>query len=95
MVEINDRLRRVFDVVCSKHCRHRKGKSCELMEQQAKLEWCPIGEWWDLNHYLNNVDELTLKIMTKLRENQEKKKRNDEKKEALRGALHLLENNDP
>lgn len=55
MAEINSRLKQLFDVFCKNHCKHRRKRVCKQTLKKADLIECPIGEWWDINDYLNDV----------------------------------------
>ena len=58
MVFVNPRLKPLFDEFCKKHCKHFSGRLCRQNRKVAKLENCSIGEWWDINDYLNEVNRV-------------------------------------
>lgn len=64
MTVINKRLEPLFDAFCKKHCRQRVKKKCLRTGQRAALILCPIGEWWDLNDYLNDLKKAVDKIQS-------------------------------
>lgn len=65
MILINQRLRVIYKVFCKEHCKHRQKRSCTLTTRRIKLEDCPIGEWWDLNDWINKAEELVNLIRQK------------------------------
>lgn len=65
MVSINPRLKTIYKAFCVQHCKHRVKRSCMLTGKRAKLVDCPIGEWWDLNDWINKVDNLVELIRAK------------------------------
>lgn len=62
MVDINPRLKELFEAFCEHHCKHRRKKTCKILLARAKLTECPIPQWWDINDYLNDVNSLMARI---------------------------------
>ncbi len=62
MTVINKRLEPLFDEFCRKHCKQRVKKKCVRTGKKATLILCPVGEWWDLNDYLNDLKRAIDKI---------------------------------
>lgn len=65
MVLVNARLKPLFDEFCKKHCKHFAGRLCRKNRKVAKLQNCHIGEWWDINDYLNAVENVVTLIKEK------------------------------
>jgi len=65
MIDINPRLKPLFDIFCKKHCKHFSGRLCRKNRKKATLTNCPIGEWWDVNDYLNKVNDVVKLIKQK------------------------------
>ena len=58
MVDINPRLGRLWKEFCSGYCKFRTKTKCRLTKREPGLGDCPIGIWWDLNDYLNDIKVL-------------------------------------
>lgn len=65
MVDINPRLKPLFDVFCKKNCKYFSGRLCRKNKKPATLLNCPIGEWWDINDYLFKVNGIVNMIKDK------------------------------
>ena len=64
-ITINQRLKPLFDEFCHKYCKHFAGRLCRKNKKVASLDNCPIGEWWDINDYLNKVNRIVNMIKQK------------------------------
>lgn len=62
MVEIHKRLKEIHAVFCKERCKYRRGKTCTDVHKKAVLSNCPVGEWWDLNDWLVEVEIVLGKI---------------------------------
>lgn len=62
MTVVNRRLEPIFDEFCKDHCKHRIKKKCIRTGNAAVLLLCPVGVWWDLNDYLNEIKDILSKI---------------------------------
>ncbi len=62
MVELNKRLVKIHVVFCKENCKHRVGRNCKEVNKKAMLSNCPVGEWWDLNDWLNTISIILGKI---------------------------------
>lgn len=59
---MNERLAKIHAVFCRENCKHRQEKNCREVNKRATLSNCPVGEWWDLNDWLNHVEIVLGKI---------------------------------
>ena len=62
MTEVNPKLMPIFNGFCRNYCKYFAGRLCRKNNKLANLDNCPIGEWWDINDYLNEVKKLVDKI---------------------------------
>lgn len=67
MTVINKKLEPLFNAFCKNHCKHRVKKTCSRTLKKATLILCPIGEWWDLNDYLNDLKRAIDKIQSSIK----------------------------
>ena len=62
MTVVNPKLTPLFEAFCKNYCKYRSKDYCMKTMDDATLDKCPAGIWWDINDYLNDVKALVARI---------------------------------